>query len=461
MDITYLRFANSILEPVWNRQLRLSRADDDGRGLRRRGPRPLLRPGRGAARRGPEPPAAGARAGRDGAARPATDHDSIRDKKLDLFKAMPRGRPEALRARPVRRLPATSRASPRTRPPRPSPRSSWRSTTGAGPASPSSSAPASACRARSTEVRVVFKRPPPLGIGGARRARAERDRSSGSTPTPGAQHPARGQEGRARRRSRRVRPRRAVREAARRGARALRAPARRRARRQPASCFTREDAIEETWRIVQPLLDEPPRARAVRAGDLGAGRRQPPGRRARRLAHAVDAAAQRRSALVERAALASRPGSRDPWTGRERGDRMRRMAGWIVAVACLAGAAPADAAISSVFNGDVSCAVQGNGVRFCGSNAPRSHDEDLRRRPDRRQRRLPAGARVGPGRPVPAGHDRSTATAAAKLGLGTMQPWLDAGYATFSMTDRGFGESCGSTAARAADPAGCAAATSA
>ena len=68
MDITYLRFANAILEPVWNRQLRRLRADDDGRGLRGRGPRPLLRPGRGAARRGPEPPPAGAGAGRDGAA---------------------------------------------------------------------------------------------------------------------------------------------------------------------------------------------------------------------------------------------------------------------------------------------------------------------------------------------------------------------------------------------------------
>ena len=43
-------------------------ADHDGRGLRGRGPRQLLRPGRRAARRGPEPPAADARAGRDGAA---------------------------------------------------------------------------------------------------------------------------------------------------------------------------------------------------------------------------------------------------------------------------------------------------------------------------------------------------------------------------------------------------------
>ena len=42
-----------------------------------------------------------------------------------------------------------------------------------------------------------------------------------------------------------------------------------------------------------------------------------------------------------------------------------------------------------------------------------------------------------------------------KLGLTTMQPFLDRGYATFSMTDRGFRESCGSAASQAADPVGC------
>ena len=43
--------------------------DHDGRGLRGRGSRPLLRPGRRAARRGGQPPDAGRRRGRDGAAR--------------------------------------------------------------------------------------------------------------------------------------------------------------------------------------------------------------------------------------------------------------------------------------------------------------------------------------------------------------------------------------------------------
>jgi hypothetical protein len=37
-----------------------------------------------------------------------------------------------------------------------------------------------------------------------------------------------------------------------------------------------------------------------------------------------------------------------------------------------------------------------------------------------------------------------------------MQRWLDRGYAAFSMTERGFNQSCGSAAVRAADPTGCA-----
>ena len=56
--------ARADLEPP----LRALGHDHDGRALRRRGPRQLLRPGRRAARRRPEPPAPAARADRDGAA---------------------------------------------------------------------------------------------------------------------------------------------------------------------------------------------------------------------------------------------------------------------------------------------------------------------------------------------------------------------------------------------------------
>ena len=33
--------------------------------------------------------------------------------------------------------------------------------------------------------------------------------------------------------------------------------------------FTRQDSVEETWRIVQPLLQSPPRVQAYRKGSWG------------------------------------------------------------------------------------------------------------------------------------------------------------------------------------------------
>ncbi len=86
-EILYLRFANAMLEPVWNRNYLVERADHDGGGLRRRGPRSLLRPGRRAARRRRQPSDAGRRGGRDGGAlarRPGT----IKDSQVALFRAV-------------------------------------------------------------------------------------------------------------------------------------------------------------------------------------------------------------------------------------------------------------------------------------------------------------------------------------------------------------------------------------
>ena len=51
--------------------------------------------------------------------------------------------------------------------------------------------------------------------------------------------------------------------------------------------FTRQDGVEETWRVMQPLLDSPPPGAAVRAGDVGPGGRRPARRRPRRLARPV------------------------------------------------------------------------------------------------------------------------------------------------------------------------------
>jgi hypothetical protein len=44
----------------------------------------------------------------------------------------------------------------------------------------------------------------------------------------------------------------------------------------------------------------------------------------------------------------------------------------------------------------------------------------------------------------------------SKVGFAEMQPWAERGYAVLAFSARGFGDSCGSVASRAADPAGCA-----
>ena len=60
--------------------------------------------------------------------------------------------------------------------------------------------------------------------------------------------------------------------------------------------------------------------------------------------------------------------------------------------------------------------------------------------------RFPAEADFGPG-PYPL-MMMFHGYGGGKIGLGSMQHWLDRGYATFSMTDRGFRESCGSAASQ-------------
>src|SRR3954466_11407332 len=43
----------------------------------------------------------------------------------------------------------------------------------------------------------------------------------------------------------------------------------------------------------------------------------------------------------------------------------------------------------------------------------------------------------------------------SKVGFAEMRPWAARGYAVLAFSARGFGDSCGSAASRAADPAGC------
>ena len=254
MDITYLRFANSILEPVWNREhvshVQMTIAEDFGVDDRGR-----FYDAVGAMRDviqnhalqvlalvGMEPPT-------------GNHHDSIRDKKLEFFKAMRDRRPEALRARPVRRLPRRQGRRPGL-----DHRDLRRGRAGG--------------RQLALERRPLLhpRRQVHAGEGERGDASSSSGRRAlgighGKTPEPNqltmriepdagrADAPLR-QEGR-RGGLRAGRPRGALREERR--ARSPSPTSACSATRSPAATqlFTRQDAIEETWRIVQPLLDDP------------------------------------------------------------------------------------------------------------------------------------------------------------------------------------------------------------
>jgi predicted acyl esterase len=112
----------------------------------------------------------------------------------------------------------------------------------------------------------------------------------------------------------------------------------------------------------------------------------------------------------------------------------------------------AQAAPASVLGGAVACAPQGS-ITFCGSSSPRSTAPAFDGVPIDVNVALPDEAQFGAG-PYPLimlfhGYG------GGKLGLSDMQTWLDRGYATFSMTDRGFRESCGSAGSKAASGGEC------
>jgi hypothetical protein len=148
---------------------------------------------------------------------------------------------------------------------------------------------------------------------------------------------------------------------------------------------------------------------------------------------------------------------------------MRRLVLLMVVGSMLLAVGSAQASPLSVFKGAVKCSSQPDGVRFCGSLIINRVPVPVRTLATSWDGTavdvnfaLPraSGKHHGPYPLVMLFHGYG----GSKLGLGntgggigsaisSMQPWLNAGYATFSMSDRGFGESCGTAASRASVPA--------
>ena len=141
--------------------------------------------------------------------------------------------PKPLRPRPVRGLPRGRGRRPELAHRDLRRRCGSRSRTGAGPASPSSSAPGKCMAEKVTEMRVILQSPPPIGIGGGPTPEAdELDPPDRSRPR---RLPSAGGEAAGRGRAAPGPPGPPLRAAVRRPARPLRAAAQRRPGRQPSS----------------------------------------------------------------------------------------------------------------------------------------------------------------------------------------------------------------------------------
>ena len=269
MDITYLRFVNSILEPVWNRshvshvQMTIAEnfgVDDRGRFydavgamrdvIQNHALQVLALVGMG-------PPT-------------GNHHDSIRDKKLEFFKAMRAADPKRyVRGQYEGFLGVKDVAPDSTTETFAAVElevDNWRWSgvpffIRAGKCMP----------AKASEVTVVFKRPPQLGIGHGRTPEPNQ-MTIRIEPTPGSRM--------------RLYAKKAGEEAF--EPADLEVLFEKSPGEEPEpyerllgdaidgihTLFTRQDAIEETWRVVQPLLDEPGPGPSLRPRHLGPRRGQ-------------------------------------------------------------------------------------------------------------------------------------------------------------------------------------------
>ncbi len=148
---------------------------------------------------------------------------------------------------------------------------------------------------------------------------------------------------------------------------------------------------------------------------------------------------------------------------------MRRFVSGIIVASMLIVVGAAQARPLSVFRGAVKCSTQPDGIRFCGSLIVNGQPLPVRTLATSWD-----GTAIDVNFALPKASPKHRGPyplvmlfhgyGGSKFGLGnggggigsaisSMTPWLNAGYATFSMSDRGFGQSCGTAASRASVPA--------
>jgi predicted acyl esterase len=134
------------------------------------------------------------------------------------------------------------------------------------------------------------------------------------------------------------------------------------------------------------------------------------------------------------------------------GHLKRTRVGLAALIACagmLLAAPAANAAVESVFRGEVDCEVEDDGVRFCGGTGTVVKTFDGV--PIDVNVALPPEPATGPDGDFPA-IGMFHGWGGSELGLGSMRRFAERGYAVFSMSDRGWGESCGGQSQRRLTP---------